>query len=181
MGVYNGGRIERSADMKAGIISPAAASEVRICCDRWKDEDWNGRIYTRFAREAIGFGTVKQLLEQLEQFYDWINYPQTSVVVRSFHRPGKNQTKILGRATDREEEHMASVSREDLEKRRGDKATFVVRIQYRQNSTWQGQVTWAEENQTMPFRSALELLKLIDSTMEAESGNSWTEGREQRQ
>lgn len=167
--------------MRAGIISPAAASEVRICCDRLGNKDWNGRIYTRFAGEPMGFGTVKQLLEQLERFYDWMNYPQTSVVVRSFHRPGGNQTKIPGRPIDREEERMASVSREDLEKRHGDKATFVVRIQYRQNSTWQGQVTWAEENQTVPFRSALELLKLMDSTMEAEGESGWTEGREQRE
>ena len=57
-------------------------------------------------------------------------------------------------------------------------ATFIVRIQYRQNASWQGQVTWAEENKTASFRSALELLKLIDST-EAVQTESWDRGDEQ--
>ncbi|NBK91634.1 hypothetical protein D5278_06500 [bacterium 1XD21-13] len=55
------------------------------------------------------------------------------------------------------------MSKEDLEQKRGGKATFLVRVQYRQRATWQGQVTWLEKNRTVSFRSALELLKLIDS------------------
>ncbi|MBE5893900.1 MAG: hypothetical protein E7286_11105 [Lachnospiraceae bacterium] len=51
-----------------------------------------------------------------------------------------------------------------MNNKNGDKGTFLVRIQYRQNASWQGHVTWVEENKTVPFRSALELLKLIDST-----------------
>jgi len=43
---------------------------------------------------------------------------------------------------------------------------FLVSIKYTQHYTWQGTVTWVEKNRTVPFRSALELLKLIDSTME---------------
>lgn len=165
--------------MSRTYLSPAAASEVRICCDDLVDQEWNGRIYTRFTQKPIGFGTAKQLLERLDGFYDWINYPQNSVVVRSFHRPGRDPIIRPVRRTDREDKRMTSVSRKDLEKNYGDKATFIVRIQYRQNSTWQGQVTWAEENQTVPFRSALELLKLIDSTMEAESG-SWKHAIEEK-
>lgn len=46
--------------------------------------------------------------------------------------------------------------------------TFVVKIINRQNATWQGSVTWVEEQKTQQFRSALELLKLIDSVMGAE-------------
>lgn len=48
--------------------------------------------------------------------------------------------------------------------------TFVIRVQYRQNATWQGQVTWAEGQETRSFRSALELLKLIDNALETEGG-----------
>ena len=48
---------------------------------------------------------------------------------------------------------------------RGRKGTFIVQVQYRQNATWQGQVVWAEENRKEYFRSALELMKLIDSAM----------------
>lgn len=41
--------------------------------------------------------------------------------------------------------------------------TFLVQVQKRQNATWQGQITWMEEKKTVPFRSELELLRLIDS------------------
>ncbi len=43
--------------------------------------------------------------------------------------------------------------------------SFIVNILQQQNSTWQGTVTWVDENKTQNFRSALELIRLIDSTM----------------
>ena len=47
-----------------------------------------------------------------------------------------------------------------------DKGTFVIKILNKQNSTWQGTVTWVEEQRTQNFRSALELLKMIDCAIE---------------
>ena len=44
--------------------------------------------------------------------------------------------------------------------------TFVVNIKCRQNHTWQGTVKWIEGQKEIPFRSALELIKLMDSAME---------------
>ena len=41
----------------------------------------------------------------------------------------------------------------------------MVRVQHCENATWQGTVVWAEKNITKQFRSALELLKLIDSAL----------------
>lgn len=46
------------------------------------------------------------------------------------------------------------------------KATFVVQVQYREHATWQGTINWVEKNEEKPFRSALELIKLIDSATE---------------
>ena len=48
----------------------------------------------------------------------------------------------------------------------GKRDTFVVRVLCRQNNTWQGEVLWAEQNERQYFRSALELVKLMDSVME---------------
>ncbi len=48
------------------------------------------------------------------------------------------------------------------------KGTFIVQILNVQNDSWQGTVTWTEKKETMPFRSALELLRLIDSALEDE-------------
>lgn len=45
------------------------------------------------------------------------------------------------------------------------KGTFIVKVEYCQNGTWQGKVVWAEENRTERFRSMLELIKLMDEAM----------------
>lgn len=44
--------------------------------------------------------------------------------------------------------------------------TFVVKILNRQNSTWQGNITWVEGQKSRNFRSALEMLKLMDGALD---------------
>ena len=44
--------------------------------------------------------------------------------------------------------------------------TFVVQILSAQNATWQGTVTWTDSRRSESFRSALELIRLIDSALE---------------
>ena len=58
---------------------------------------------------------------------------------------------------------------EDIISQSGSKATFVVHVQYRQNATWQGNILWAETQQCSSFRSALELLKLIDGALDTKT------------
>ena len=57
------------------------------------------------------------------------------------------------------------MSDEIFKEKRGEKATFVVQVQFRQNATWQGTVTWAEKNETRHFRSTLELIRLMDESL----------------
>lgn len=47
-------------------------------------------------------------------------------------------------------------------------STFIVHITQNENASWQGQVTWADENVTKNFRSALELIKMIDGVVRTE-------------
>ena len=54
----------------------------------------------------------------------------------------------------------------------GHKASFIVRVTSRQNATWQGSISWTERGVTKHFRSALELIKLIDSASDEEEGKS---------
>ena len=52
-------------------------------------------------------------------------------------------------------------------KKRPTRESFLVQILDRQHATWQGTITWTETGRTEPFRSALELIRLIDSAQEA--------------
>ena len=51
-----------------------------------------------------------------------------------------------------------------------DSNTFVIKIVNQQNANWQGSVTWTEEQKVQNFRSALELLKLINGALGENSG-----------
>ena len=44
----------------------------------------------------------------------------------------------------------------------GNRQTFLVHIVENQNATWQGDVTWLDEEKKESFRSLLELIKLMD-------------------
>lgn len=57
------------------------------------------------------------------------------------------------------------LSDEEMLKNNGEKGTFIIRVEQRQHSSWQGRVTWVEEGKTENFRSALELLKMIDGAL----------------
>ena len=46
------------------------------------------------------------------------------------------------------------------------RGTFVVNVCYCENGTWQGYVVWTDRNRKDYFRSALELMKLIDGALE---------------
>lgn len=164
-------------------VNLAASSIVRVCCDRFENSDWSGRFYTRYKEKPVNFQNTRELLERLEGFYNWLGYPQASLGDRSFQKPlGRKASQESSPAQEermrKKGEKTVVVKEEAMNKHQGEKATFIVRIQYRQNASWQGQVTWAEENKTASFRSALELLKLIDST-EAVQTESWDRGDEQ--
>lgn len=47
----------------------------------------------------------------------------------------------------------------------GAKATFRLQIHFRQHTSWQGVLLWAEKNMVQSFRSVLELILLIDSAL----------------
>ena len=46
----------------------------------------------------------------------------------------------------------------DMNKKQKNTRTFLIKIMDQQNGTWQGSVTWVEEQREQHFRSALELL-----------------------
>lgn len=56
-----------------------------------------------------------------------------------------------------------------MSKAPGSREAFLVQILNTQNATWQGTVTWTDGKRPQSFRSALELIKLIDSALEEQA------------
>ena len=54
----------------------------------------------------------------------------------------------------------------DILMNHGEVGTFIIRVQQRQNSSWQGRITWVDEDKTVYFRSVWEMMKLIDEALD---------------
>lgn len=133
-----------------------------VCVDGCRNSDIYGRIYYKQSSEPVPFPSTAHMLKEMDAICERLGYPQAAMKSRSFRRKSaadRENTDMKKAEGDRNEEEL------NLDNQ-GEEATFVVHIKYRQNATWQGSVTWAEKKQSCNFRSALELLKLMDSAMD---------------
>lgn len=129
---------------------------INMCIDNINDGELSGRIYHCYSKGPWKFTNILQLIELADDFFDRLEFPQASTSARSF-----TSTQFSG--VDRLDKVQ---SPEDFIENRGQKGTFFLNVRYRQNSSWQGSVTWVEEQREQHFRSALELLKLIDGALD---------------
>ncbi|WP_373209432.1 hypothetical protein [Allofournierella massiliensis] len=141
-----------------------APNLCRVCVDAWAGGEVTGRLYHCYSRQPEPIGRISDVLDSIDRLCDRLNYPARTQQPRHFGpekpRPQTTQKKVEPQMT-----------REELAKNKGKMATFVVHVMYRQHSTWQGSVTWAETGEKANFRSALELIKLMDSAVEATLGD----------
>jgi len=150
---------KEAEDMEKCRIHVSAPNLLCICVDKADEGKIVGRMYDRYSKEPFVFGELSQLINRMESLFDRIGYPQASTMGRRF---SEDKTMLV----QNKEGVVQVLKTEDIMRQSGDKATFVVHVQYRQNATWQGNVMWAENQQSASFRSALELLKLIDSALD---------------
>ena len=136
-----------------------------------------GRFYHAYSKSAVGFENEDQLMFGMEEFFDSINYPYPANTVRSFaetKRKGKKQvnqddsswSSSQLRMNSRLKKREKVMEDQELLNMHGDMGSFIVRVQNRQNSSMQGRITWVEKNKTIRFRSAWEMIRLINSAID---------------
>lgn len=146
---------------------------VILCVDSCEGQI-RGILYHAYSLEGIPFSGLERAFLEMEHFYDRLQFPF----------PGTEDRSFLGRERKCRKERMARVmGDEELLKKHGEAGTFIIRVQHRQHSSWQGIVTWVDQQKTVPFRSALELMKMIDEVLQPEDtereGVSFFDGEEQ--
>lgn len=57
-----------------------------------------------------------------------------------------------------------------METNRNISQSFVIEVKSQENHSWQGTITWVEGKRKEYFRSALEMIRLIDSTLNKNDG-----------
>ena len=133
---------------------------VCICVDEVTGHDIKGVIWTPYEEEAIGFDGGYDLILRLDDLYDYWDFPQRTSSYRTFGK--KDRTKDFHNPNSiRKRDEIRNVK-----SFKGAKATFLLQVKFRQNTSWQGQVLWAEKKKKMHFRSVLELMKLMVSAIE---------------
>ena len=66
-------------------------------------------------------------------------------------------------------------------------STFVIKVQHRKNSTWQGKITWSDKAQSQYFRSVWEMIRLMESAINKEAGgpeqntSQWSNSKDKEQ
>ena len=130
---------------------------VVLCIDTYIQGMSKGRIYHAYQKESKEIYSLEEMIIFMEDFFNQIKFPFPGTEERSFRAAKKEEGQ---------RERMIKVMEdEELLEKHGDAGTFIIRVQQRQHSSWQGLVTWVDKNETIPFRSALELIKLIDGAM----------------
>ena len=138
-----------------------APNAVVICLREVRTEGLIGCFYHRYSPDPVPFHSSDQMTLRMEELYDWLWFPHPGSNERSFF-PKKNNVR-------HETERKKIMSDESLLSRHGDIGTFIVRVQHRQNNSWQGRLTWMEEDKTVQFRSVWEMIKLIESAVDTVS------------
>ena len=126
--------------------------------------DFSGYFYTPLQEPAVPFASFADLVFLLEQQFEEIQLPQAAFQRRSFiPEEQKSPPQPLTEAETYFTEHP-----------RGEKipvlACFSVHVLYRQYGSWQGRAVWEDAHKIANFRSAIELLYLINSALETPMG-----------
>lgn len=120
-----------------------------VCVDSYEQSVLTGRLYNPYLSEGRTFDSLMEFLRVMEELLNGMNFPQPFTTVRSFQKPQEQEQG----------------GRPEAKPHEGELGTFSVRVIFRQNSSWQGSVTWLERGVEESFRSALELLLLMDSAL----------------
>lgn len=145
--------VEKEGQM---ITSISTKVVIKMCSNA--DGELRGEIYHVFSDTYFYFKNPYEMLIILEDLFDNLAFPQASVQYRSF---SKRTTRAMV-----EKDRVLLGHNQSRELLGAKKIKFVLHVQYRQNATWQGEVNWVKQNQTRRFRSALELLKLMDEAFD---------------
>ncbi len=134
-----------------------APNGIVLCVDEMIDAGIRGRFYHFYQREPVRFESLGELLFLMERFFDDLNFPHRGNRDRNF----TEKTIVYSMAKEKEK----VMSDQELLGHRGDQETFIIRVQHRQNNTWQGRITWADKNKTLTFRSIWEMVHLMENAL----------------
>ena len=132
---------------------------IRVCVDQITDGRVSGYLTSRRLTAPVAFRDLGSLVLQVEEILNLQSFPQAFERTRSFALSSPSQLPVA-------EDLNSGLSKEEVDAAQGQKATFLLYIITRRNTTWQGFVDWLDGTRD-DYSSALELLRLIDQRLSA--------------
>ena len=134
------------------INHPWCQQTVLVCVDRYENGVPQGQLYLP-GQGGERFESLSQLLLRAERLLNQAGGVQSFTTPRIFAlaKPLPPAPCDAGELT------------------RGSAATFEMRVLFRQNASWQGELLWLEKNTRQSFRSVLELITLMDSALRTDA------------
>ena len=133
----------------SGILWANQYRTTIVCIDDYENGVMSGRLYNPYLPEGDSFHSTMEFLKKMESMLDGMKFPQSFMESRVFRTPPEIKAEIPLMGSQKS----------------GTCGTFLLRVLFRQNTSWQGAVTWIEGAREETFRSALELLLLMDSAI----------------
>jgi len=136
-------------------MNKMVSEDMRSCIirvERYDNKNPEGTVYNLYYGVEVPFENLTRLLLLMEDLMDELDCPQASVKSRRFGIERKQPERYsIPDLPDKPETEAL--------------ATFRVKVLFRQGASWQGKIEWMEEGMETSFRSALELVKLMDSAL----------------
>ena len=123
-----------------------------VCIDHCHSGRLEGRLYNRYIQGGESFHSLMEMLLRMEELLDRMHFPEPYTARRGFRKEAAVQGKKLAR----------------MKVQYGLCGTFLLKVLFRQNASWQGSLIWIEGGQEESFRSVLELIHLFHSALQEE-------------
>jgi len=147
-----------------------AKNLVCVCVEQVQNGDFSGLLYHQYADVPINFNGAADFLVKMEGLMDDWDFPQRGLAERFFKKENRDNAGKPHHLKANDDRLPIEIVQDmngvrNVQNKKGSLATFVIQVVYRQDATWQGHVIHKENNEKKDFRSALELLKYMDASV----------------
>ncbi len=132
-----------------GLMSGFIPYEIKtslVKITSYADRELQGTLINPYFAREMRFSNALQFLALVEELLDAIGCPH-----KAMETPGFKSARCEPMIGDADE--------------RPALATFKLNVLFRQNASWQGRLVWLDKKSETQFRSALELLMILDNVL----------------